>query len=197
MTWSSDFPVPQQKAPDETTSLAPHPRHRARSLFNARPTSRANHPTYHNFELHVVDDDDHDDPAGAGSGSSTTSPASLAGDATTHNDGCSERHIDCVSPGDRQPHRGVLEPVRTGHRAVGDRDRLARVELPTRRGESHWLLLDLPDGTAPARRLLRGGWVSRLVRSTLRRQGIDSGRSVAVCVLGLITLAALALEVMR
>ena len=197
MTWSSDFPVPQQKAPDETTSLAPHPRHRARSLFNARPTSRANHPTYHNFELHVVDDDDHDDVAVAGSGSSTTSPASLAGDATTHNDGCSERHIDCVSPGDRQPHRGVLEPVRTGHRAMGDRDRLARVELPTRRGESHWLLLDLPDGTAPARRLLRGGWVSRLVRSTLRRQGIDSGRSVAVCVLGLITLAALALEVMR
>lgn len=196
MTWSSDFPVPQQKAPDETTSLAPHPRHRARSLFNARPTSRANHPTYHNFELHVVDDDDHDDVAVAGSGSSTTSPASLAGDATTHNDGCSERHIDCVSPGDRQPHRGVLEPVRTGHRAVGDRDRLARVELPTRRGESHWLLLDLPDGTAPARRLLRGGWVSRLVRSTLRRQGLSGGRSTAVCVLGLITLAALALEVL-
>ena len=197
MTWSSDFPVPQQKAPDETTSLAPHPRHRARSLFNARPTSRANHPTYHNFELHVVDDDDHDDVAVAGSGSSTTSPASLAGDATTHNDGCSERHIDCVSPGDRQPHRGVLEPVRTGHRAVGDRDRLARVELPTRRGESHWLLLDLPDGTAPARRLLRGGWVSRLVRSTLRRQGLSGGRSTAVCVLGLLTLAALALEVVR
>ena len=196
MTRSSDFPIPQQKAPDEPTSLAPHPRHRARSLFNARPTSRANHPTYHNFELHVVNDD-HDDVAVAGSGSSTTSPASLAGDATTHNDGCSERHIDCVSPGDRQPHRGVLEPVRLGDRAMGDRDRLARVELPTGRGESHWLLFDLPDGTAPAQRHLRGGRLSRLVRSTLRRQGLNSGRSLAVCVLGLITLAALTLEVVR
>lgn len=190
MTWSSDFPIPQQKAPDDPTSLAPHPRHRARSLFNARPTSRANHPTYSDFHLHLVDDD-HDDVAVAGCGSSTTSPASLAGDATTHNDGCSERPIDCVSPGDRQPHRGVLGPVRFGGRRMGGRDRMAREQLSTRRGESHWLLLDLPDGLAPACGPVRGSWVSRLVERALRRQGFDSGRSVAVCVLGLVTLATL------
>ena len=197
MTWSSDFPIPQQKAPDEPTSLAPHPRHRAHSLFNARPTSRANHPTYSDFHLHLVDDDDHDDVAVAGSGPSATSPASLAGDATTHNDGCSERPIDCVSPGDRQPHRGVLGPVRFGGRRMGGRDRMAREQLSTRRGESHWLLLDLPNGVATAQRHLRGGWLSRLVRGTLRRQGLDSGRSTAVCVLGVLTLAALIVEVVR
>ena len=141
-------------------------------------------------------DDDHDDVAVAGSGSSTTSPTSLAGDATTHNDGCSERHVDCVSPGDRQSHRGVLGPVRFGGRRMGGRDRMAREQLSTGRGESHWLLLDLPNGVATAQRHLRGGWLSRLVRGTLRRQGLDSGRSVAVCVLGLVTLAALIWQVL-
>ena len=191
MIWSSDFPIPQQKAPDDPTSLAPHPRHRARSLFNARPTSRANHPTYHDFKLHLVNDDHHDDPAVAGNGSSTTSPASLAGDATTHLDGSSERHIDSVSPRDRQSDSRVLGPVRPGDRHMGDRDRLARVELSAGREQSERVLLGFRTRSPLTCGPVRSGWLSRLVRSALRRQGLDSGRSVAVCVLGLVTLATL------
>jgi hypothetical protein len=192
VTSPTGAPIPDQKATHDPTSLAPHPRHRARSLLYARPTSRANHPTYSDFQLHLVHDDtapQHDYANTLDDDRSRTRGANVSPTA-------GPARGDAVSTTDRGSDPRVLGSVRSGHGAVGDPDRLARIELPTGRREPHWLLLDLPDGLAPTRRVLRGGWLSRLVCRTLRRQGLDSGRSVAVCGLGLLTLAALIWQVL-
>jgi len=173
------------------TFVGPHPRHRARSLHDRWYITGTQH--HHDEQFHLVDNDfdpaphHHDDPA---AGHDDDQPTGAGRDEPT---GSSS---DSLPIGDREPDPRALGPVRPGGRELGDRDRLARVELPTRRGESHWLLLDLPDGSPTPQGHLRGGWLSRLVCSALRRQGLGSGRSVAVCVLGLITLAALAREVL-
>lgn len=180
------FPAPDRKAShDAPTSVVPHPRHRARRLFDAQsPTARANHPVYNDYELHLVDDnfdDNHFDDNRSRTSGANVSPTDRTPGAV---DGG-------LHAGDRVADPRVLGPVRSGDRAVGDRDRLAREQLSTGRRESHWLLLDLPNGVASACGPVHGSRVSRLVGSALRRQGLDSGRSVAVCVLGLVTLATL------
>jgi len=178
------------------TFVGPHPRHRVRSLHDRWYITGTQH--HHDEQFHLVDNDF--DPA----------PHYHNEPAAGHDDDrCSYcggspcwlwcpygPSSDSVPTGDREPDPRALGPVRTGGRELGDRDRLARVELPARRSEPHWLLLDLPDGPATPQGHLRGGWLSRLVRRTLRRQGLGSGRSVALCVLGLLTLAALAREVL-
>ena len=186
MTWSSDFPIPQQKAPDDPTSLAPHPRHRARSLFNARPTSRANHPTYSDFHLHLVNDDDHHTSRSLDDDRSRIRGANVSLTA-----GPDARGDHAMPGGDHGPHSQVLGPVRTRDRAVGDRDRLARIELSTRRREPHWLLLDLPARTPVARRSPRWGRVPGLVLRAIQCGSEHRGRRFALCVLGIITLATL------
>jgi len=173
------------------TFVGPHPRHRVRSMHDRWYITGTQH--HHDEQFHLVDNDfdpaphHHHEPT---AGHDDDRPTSAGRDEST---GSSS---DSVPTGDREPDPRALGPVRPGGRGLGDRDRLARVELPARRGESHWLLLDLPDGPAAPQGHLRGGWLSRLVRRTLRRQGLGSGRSTAVCVLGLLTLAALAREVL-
>lgn len=183
-------PIPERKDAHArpTSNVAPHPRHRARRLYDAQSTSRANHPVYNDYELHLVDDDDlhhHnlDDDRSRTRGANV-SPADRA--ASTVN--------GAVSTGDRQPDPRVLGPVRTGDRELGDRHRLAGIELSTRRREPDWLLLDLPTCVALAQGPVRGNRVSRLVRSTVRRQSIRGSRRTALCVLGFITLATLIVE---
>ena len=185
---------------DQETNLAstfvgPHPRHRVRSMHDRWYITGTEH--HHDEQFHLVDNDfdpapHHDDPA------------------TGHNDDrCSycggspcwlwcpyDPSDDSVPTGDREPDPRVLVPVRTGGRRLGDQDRLARVELPARRGQSEPVLVCVPARLAPSRWVLRGGWLSRLVCRTLRRQGLGSGRSTALCVLGLLTLAALIREVL-
>ena len=173
------------------TFVGPHPRHRVRSMHDRWYITGTQH--HHDEQFHLVDNDfdpaphHHHEPT---AGHDDDRPTSAGRDEST---GSSS---DSVPTGDREPDPRALGPVRPGGRELGDRDRLARVELPTRRSEPHWLLLDLPDGSTAPQGHLRGGWLSRLVRRALRRQGLGSGRSVAVCVLGLLTLAALAREVL-
>jgi len=178
------------------TFVGPHPRHRLRSLHDHWYITGTQH--HHDEQFHLVDNDF--DPA----------PHHHDDAATGHNDDrCSycggspcwlwcpyDPSDDSVPTGDREPDPRVLGPVRSRGRGMGDRDRMARIELPARRGEPHGLLLDLRTRFAPSRWVLRGCGLSRLVRRTLRRQGLRSGRSIAVCVLGLLTLAALAREVL-
>jgi hypothetical protein len=179
------YPIPLRKDAHArpTSNVVPHPRHGTRRLFDAQSTSsRANHPVYNDYELHLVDEfDDHnfDDDRSRTRGANV-SPA----DRTTG-------AVDGVLTGDRVADHRVLGPVRPGHRAVGDRHRLARIQLSTRRSEPHWLLLNLPNGIASASRPVRSGRLSRLVRGTVRRQSIRGSRRIALCVLGFITLATL------
>lgn len=185
--------VPYRKVTRASTFVGPHPRHYRRSLHDSWWITGTEY--HHDEHFHLVDNDfdpapHHNDPA---PNNDDNSPCYYCG-GTPCWLWCPEG--DSLPTGDREPDPRVLGSVRSRRGRVGDRDCMAREQLPTRRGEPHWLLLDLPDGTAIAQGHLRGGRVSRLVRSTLRRQGLDSGRSTAVCVLGLITLAALTLEVL-
>lgn len=186
-------PIPDRKDSNASpTFVHPHPRHGGRSVR----ANRANHPTYLHHELHLVDYDH--------------SPADNHHNGTPHDDDRSRTRGANVSPtagspardgyamptGDRGTDREALVPVRTGGRAVGDRDRLARVELPARRGEPHWLLLDLPDGTAIARTHVRSRRVSRLVLGAFQCGSEHPGRRIALCGLGILTLATLIAEVL-
>lgn len=173
-----------------TSPVPPHPRHRSRSLHHDRwhITGTQYH---HDYAFHLVDDDDpaahHYDPA-----TYDDDNGSEAGHR--HSPGLTSSHI--LPTGDRGTDREALVPVRTGGRAVGDRDRLARVELPARRGEPHWLLLDLPDGAAIARSDVRSRRVSRLVLGAFQCGSKHPGRRIALCGLGILTLATLIAEVL-
>lgn len=156
---TSRAPIPDRKDSDaSTTFIHPHPRHGGRRLQWTRPTS-ANHPVYLDHHLHLVhntpalnhDGTPHDDDRSRTRGANVTPTASPA------------RGEHAVSGGDHGPHSQVLGPLRTRDRAMGDRDRLARVELPTRRGQSDWLLFDFSDGVASSRRPVRWSRVPRLV----------------------------------
>ena len=195
---SSRVLIPDWKDSDASpTFVHPHPRHGGRRL---RPTS-ANHPAYRNHKLHVVNDLNQHDycvnhhlAANTACRTCGANPCWLwCPECDDHRAGTSSYAVPST---DRGSHPRILGPIRTRGRAMGDRHRLARIELPTRRSQPHWLLLDLPDGPTAPQGHLRGCGLSRLVRRTLRRQGLGSGRSIAVCVLGLLTLAALAREVL-
>ena len=180
------IPVPLWKDSDATSETSPLPRHRARRMLNARPTS-ANHPVYLDHHLHLVhntpalnhDGTPHDDDRSRTRGANVTPTASPA------------RGEHAMPGGDHGPHSQVLGPLRTRDRAMGDRNRLARVELPTRRGQSDWLLLDLPNGVAPTRRPVRWRRLSGLVLRAIQCGSEHRGRRFALCVLGIITLATL------
>ena len=178
------------------TFVGPHPRHRVRSLHDRWYITGTQH--HHDEQFHLVDNDF--DPAPHHHNEPT---------ASHDDDRCSYcggspcwlwcpygPSSDSLPTGDREPDPRALVPVWTRGRGLGDRDRMARVELPARCGQSEPVLVCVSARLAPSRRVLRGGWLSRLVRRTLRRQGLGSGRSVALCVLGLLTLAALAREVL-
>lgn len=180
-------PIPDRKDSNASpTFVHPHPRHGGRSV---RPTS-ANHPTYLHHELHLVDNDD--SPADHHNGTPHDDNRSrISGANVNPTAGPSARSEYAMPAGDRGPHREALVPIRTGSRAVGDRNRLARIELPARRGEPHWLLFHLPDGTAAARSYVRRGRLSRLVCGAFRCRGQRCGSCVALRVCWFITLATL------
>lgn len=184
---SGPTPVPHRKDPDATSETSPLPRHHARRLLHTRTTTgRANHPTYHGFQLHLLNT-----PADDGTPNYYDDDRSPSSGANVSLTAGPDARGDAMPTGNRGSHSQALGPVRTGDRAVGDRDRLARIELPTGRRQSHWLLLDLPDGTATARGSVRGGWVSRLVCGPLRCGSEHRFRRAALCGLGILTLAAL------
>jgi hypothetical protein len=182
-------PIPLWKDLRATSETSPLPRHRVRSMYDPRSTSRANHPTYHDHQLHIVSDlaDNNDGTSTLDDNRSHPHGANVS--PTAGVDARGAHHS--LPAGDRDPDPRILGPIRTSGRRLGDRNRLAGIELPTRRREPHWLLLDLPDGAAIARGPVRGGRVSRLVCGTVRRTGLSSGRCVALCVLGTVTLATL------
>ncbi|MEY4689891.1 MAG: hypothetical protein RIT19_216, partial [Verrucomicrobiota bacterium] len=140
----SRAPIPDRKDSDASpTFVHPHPRHGGRRLQFARSTS-ANHPVYLHHKLYLVDHDDtpadhHHNGSPYDDNRSRTRGANVSPIA-----GSPARSGYAMSAGDREPDPRVLGPVRTRGRGMGDRDRLARVQLPARRGEPHWLLLDLP-----------------------------------------------------
>lgn len=182
-------PVPDRKASDATPTFtdSPLPRHRGIRVHPSLAASRAAHPS--NYGQH---DDDLDLTAADHDNNGTSSPFD---DDRSRTSGANvsptagHARSDAMPTGDRGPDSRVLGPVRPRNSAMGDRDRLARVELPSRRGEPHWLLLDLPNGTPLTQGDLRGGRVSRLVRSTVRCARINrSGRS-PLCVCGTFALA--------
>lgn len=178
-----------QRAP--TSSTSPHPRHRSRSLHNSWFITGTQH--HHDYEYHLVDNDfdpapDHNDPAPDDDDGPTAGRDDTPDGASTSS--------DSVPTGHRRSDREALVPVRTGRGAVGDRDRLARVELPTRRRQPHEMLVCVPDGLALTRRHLRSSRLSGLVRGPIRRRSQHRLSSVAVCVLGTLTLAALIWKVL-
>ena len=184
---TSRAPIPDRKDSDaSTTFIHPHPRHGGRRLQWTRPTS-PNHPVYLDHHLHLVhntpalnhDGTPHDDNRSRTRGANVTPTASPA------------RGEHAMPGGDHGPHSQVLGPLRTRDRAMGDRDRLARVELSTRRREPHWLLLDLPNGVAIARRPVCWSRVPGLVLRAIQCGSEHRGRRFALCVLGIITLATL------
>lgn len=176
-------PVPDRKVSDATFLDSPLPRHRfVGRVHPSLATSRANHPAYYQHQLHIVDN--HDDTAtdhnhGGHSPADDRSRSRGANVIST----AGQSRSDAMPTGNRQSDSRVLGSVRPRDGGVGDRDRMARIELPTRRSEPHRLLLDLPDGTPTTQGDLRGGRVSRLVRGTVRCAGLDrSGRSpLLVC----------------
>lgn len=181
-------PIPERKDAHArpTSNVVPHPRHRVRRLYDAQsPTTRATHPVYNDYELHLVDDDDlhhHnlDDNRSRTRGANVT-PADRTPSAVTRG----------LPTGDRQSDREALVKIRPGGRPVGDRDRLARVELSTRRGEPDWVLFHLPDGVASARPYVRRSRLSRLVCGAFRCGGERCRGCVALRVFWFITLATL------
>lgn len=184
---SGPTPVPLWKDPHATFETSPLPRHRARRMYDARPTSRANHPTYYGFKLHLLNTSadnhgtPHDDDRSPSSGAnvSPTAGPDARGD------------VKSLSATHRGSHPPVLGPVRSLHGAVGDHDRLARIELSARRGEPDRLLRDLPNGSSVARWALRCRRVPGLVLGAIRCGSEHRGRRGALCGLGIVTLATL------
>lgn len=179
-----------QRAP--TSSSSPHPRHRSHSLRHDS-WYHAGTQQHHDYEFHLVDNDfdpapHHHDPA----------PDDHDGPTAGRDDTLDDtgRSSDSVPTGHRRSDREALVPIRTGRGPVGDRDRLARIELPTRRRQPDEMLVDLPDGFASTRRHLRSSRLSGLVRGPIRRRSQHRLSSVAVCVLGTLTLAALIWKVL-
>jgi len=179
-----------QRAP--TSSTSPHPRHRSHCLRDDC-WYLAGTQHYHDYEYHLVDNDfdpaPHDnDPAPDDHDGPTAGRDDTPDGASTSS--------DSVLTGHRRSDREALVPVRSGRGAVGDRDRLARVELPTRRRQPHEMLVCVSDGFAPTCRHLRSSRLSGLVRGSIRRGSQHRLSSVAVCVLGILTLAALIWKVL-
>jgi len=175
-----------------TSPVPPHPRHRSRSLHHDS-WLYAGTQQHHDYEFHLVDNDfdpapHHQHPAINDNNRSGTEAGDRHPTSGTSSNG--------LPTGDRGPDREALVPVRTRRSAVGDRDRLARVELPARRSEPYWLLLDLSDGLAIARSDVRSRRVSRLVRGAFQCGSEHPVRRVALCGLGIVTLAALIVEVL-
>ena len=175
-----------QRAP--TSSTSPHPRHRSHSLCHDS-WYLAGTQQHHDYEFHLVDNDfdpafhhhqpapdhDHDPEAGR--------------DDTSHDAG---RSSDSVPTGHRRSDREALVSIRTGRGPVGHRDRLARIELPTRRHQSNELRWDVPVGCPSSRRPLRSIGL-RLAHRSMGSRAEHRSSSVALCVLGTLTLAALTL----
>jgi hypothetical protein len=179
------FPIPERKDAHArpTSNVVPHPRHRVRRLYDAQsPTSRANHPVYNDYDLHLVNDfdDNHLDD----------DRSRTRGANVTPHDRTSSAVDGGLPTGDRGTRSQALRPVRSGRGGLVRWDRLARVELPTRRGESDGMQRPESDGLAftrgPVRHPRTGlAYVMDGSRRQLGRCGI------AVCVLGGIALAAL------
>jgi len=177
-----------QRAP--TSSTSPHPRHRSRSLHDSWFIAGTQH--HHEYEYHLVDNDfdpapHHNDPAPDDHDGPTAGR-----DDTPDGAGTSS---DSVPTGHRRSDREALVPVRTGRGAVGDRDRLARVELPTRCHQSNFLCRDVPVGRPSSRGPLHGIGL-RLAHRSMGSRAEHRSSCVAVCVLGTLTLAALIWKVL-
>jgi hypothetical protein len=175
---------PIQEPTLDPTFVGPHPRHPARRVHDCWWITGTEYQ--HDYQYHLVDDDkpapDDYDPAAH----HDENPA-----GTRHRTATVGSSSDRLPTGDRRPDREALVPVRTGRGAVGDRDRLARVELPTRRSEPGAMFQCPPVGPPLTRRVLRGGRVSRLVRSAFRRRSQHCSGCTALRVCWFITLATL------
>jgi len=179
---------------DQETNLAPtfvgpHPRHRARSMHDCWYITGTQY--HHDEQFHLVDNDfdpapHHDDPA---TGHNDNGPTGAGRDEPT---GSSS---DSVPTGDRGSRSQALRPIRHRRGGLVRRNRLAGIQLPIRRREPDGMSWPSPVGPPLARRLVHGAW-TRLadLMDGSRRQ--PCGRCTALCVLGIITLAALAREVL-
>lgn len=179
-------PIPRSGSHDATSSEAgPHPRH-PRSLHDRWHITGTEY--HHDYEFHLVDDDD---PA-----TDDHNPApdhDDHGPEAGHRESTAGTSSDSLPTGDRRRRTSSLRPIRNGCSRLVRWNRLARIELPTRRRQSNFLSWIEPVG-APASR--------RLVRSTRSRLAdhMDGSRRepcrscIALRVLGIITLATLIVE---
>ena len=171
-----------QRAP--TSSTSPHPRHRSHSLHHDS-WYHAGTQQHHDYEYHLVDNDfdpapHHHDPASDDDHGSEAQHAS----ASTSS--------DRLPTGDREPRPQALRPIRYRRSGLVRRNRLARIELPTRSRQPNGMSGPQPTGPTPA----RGPFPSPQSRLDDVMDG--PGReprssSTALCVLGIVTLATLTL----
>ena len=179
-------PVPDRKVSDATPTFtdSPLPRHRGIRVHPSLAASRAAHPS--NYRKHNELDHlaaDHDDDG-------TTSPLD---DDRSRTSGANVSPATRATGGDAMPscHRRTdsqaLGPVRPRGRAVGDRYRMARIELPSRGNQLDGVRGHLPD-VPGSRRPVR---CERVLVSSGRveRRGEHSGGRNPVCVVGTFALA--------
>ena len=171
-----------QRAP--TSSTSPHPRHRSHSL-RYDSWYHAGTQQHHDYEFHLVDNDF--DPA-----PHHHHPASDDDHGSEAQHASASTSSDRLPTGNREPRSQALRPIRDRRSGLVRRNRLARIELSTRRRESDRVLWADADGSGSSRRSLRGA------RTRLAHLMDGPGReprssSTALCVLGIVTLATLTL----
>ena len=171
-----------QRAP--TSSTSPHPRHRSHSL-HYDSWYHAGTQQHHDYEYHLVDNDF--DPA-----PHHHNPASDDDHGSEAQHASASTSSDRLPTGDREPRPQALRPIRYRRSGLVRRDRLARIELSTRRRQPDGMSGPQPAGPTPARGPLPSP------RSRLDDVMDGPGReprssSTALCVLGIVTLATLTL----
>lgn len=175
-------PIPRSGSHDATSSEAgPHPRH-PRSLHDRWHITGTEY--HHDYEFHLVDDRATDDYDPAPDHNDN-------GPQAGHRESTASTSSDSLPTRDRRSDREALVPLRTRRRPVGDRNRMARVQLPTRRSEPGLLFQCHADGLASTCRVLRSGRLSGLVRSQIRCRGEHCGSCTALRVVWFVTLATL------
>jgi len=192
MGFAADSPGSAMSADQELnlapTFVGPHPRHRLRSLHDRWYITGTQH--HHDEQFHLVDNDfdpapHDDDPA---TGHNDDGPTSAGRDEPT---GSSS---DSLPTGDRGPRPQALRSIRYRRSGLVRRNRLAGIQLPIRRREPDGMSWSSPVGSPLTRRPVYGARVKLAdLMDGSRRQ--PCGRCTAVCVLGLLTLAALIREV--
>ena len=186
-------PVPDRKVSDATPTFtdSPLPRHRGIRVHPSLAASRAAHPS--NYRNNVIDLNQHDYCTQYHLAADTrcrtcgANPCWLwCPECDDHRAGTGSHAVPCTH---RRTDSQALGPVRPRGRAVGDQHRVARIELPARRREPHWLLRDFPDGIASARGPVQRGRLSRLVDGEVGSGAEHHGGRNPVCVVGTFALA--------